>query len=372
MVADRYLRVEMTSLPDRIFQRAGFEAAVLIASGRREEAEQRPVHLVSIVVSDRDRADFLATGKLTAERRRTKVAYSGDLWIGELDELWELVERFPRLGDMAQVYRGLKWRKQGNGVSKLPRESFAPGVFKPADSLRQYCLRNIVYLNMNPEAAMFPGPLSRPWDRPKVLANDARLPRGPWRMAAASDRSGLVASQAFFGIWPTSDKLPLEALEAILNGPLTNAFLTEHSTNQDFTNELMKLLPMPKRDLGRVVEAVKRYREARGAAGEKALRAPDSDDSQNRFLIEIDAEVLRAYDLPPRLERRLLEFFRGHEHERRVDLAFQGWLPEDFTAYLPLHEYLGSLVERNRGAWALEAFAPAPEEEVEMLRRYIH
>ncbi len=34
-IADRYHRVEMTSLPDRIFQRAGFEAAVLIASDRR-------------------------------------------------------------------------------------------------------------------------------------------------------------------------------------------------------------------------------------------------------------------------------------------------------------------------------------------------
>ena len=82
--------------------------------------------------------------------------------------------------------------------------------------------------------------------------------------------------------------------------------------------------------------------------------------------------MLRAYDLPPRLERRLLEFFRGHEHERRVDHSFHGWLPEDFTAYMPLHEYLGPLVERNRGAWALEAFTPAPEEEVQLLRQYIH
>jgi hypothetical protein len=47
-------------------------------------------------------------------------------------------------------------------------------------------------------------------------------------------------------------------------------------------------------------------------------------------------------------------------------------LPEDFTAYMPLHEYLGAMVERNRGAWALEVFTPAPEGEVERLRQYIH
>jgi hypothetical protein len=371
-IADHYQHVELTSLPDRIFQRAGFEAAVLIASDRRIEPKQRQVRLVSSVVSDRDRANFLATGKVTLERRRTKAVLSGDLWIGELDELWEVVERLPRLGEVADVYRGLKWWKQGSGVSTSPREGFAPGVFKPADSLTQFCLRNLVYLNMSPEAAMFPGPLGRTWDRPKVLTNVARLSRGPWRMAAASDRSGLVASQGFFGIWPTSDKLPLEALEAILNGPLANAFLTERASNQHFTNELLKLLPMPKPSLGRVVEAVKRYRTACDAADAEALRVAESDDTLNRLLIEIDAEVLRAYDLPPRVERHLLDFFRGHERERRTNHQFSGWLPEDFTAYIPLHEYLGPLVEHNRGAWALEAFTPAPEEEVERLRQYIH
>lgn len=219
---------------------------------------------------------------------------------------------------------------------------------------------------------MRPAPLTRAWNQPKVLTNVARLSRGPWRMAAASDRSGLVASQAFFGIWPTSDKLPLEALEAILNGPFTNAFLTERASNQHFTNELLKLLPMPKRPLEPVMEAVMRYRAACAVAGGEALRQVGSNDVLNRLLIEVDAEVLRAYDLPPRLERRLLEFFRGHEHERRVNHLFSGWFPEDFTAYMPLHEYLGPLIESNRGAWALEAITPAPEEEVELLRQYVH
>lgn len=371
-IADQYQHVELTSLPDRVFQRAGFEAAVLIATDRRVSANDRQVKLVSTVVSDRDRADFLATGKVSAERRRTKAVKVGDLWIGELDELWEIVERYPRLGGAAEIYRGLQWRKQENAASTAPRDGFVPGVLKPAHSLRQFALQRTLYLNMAGDDAMYPGPLTRAWDKPKVLTNVARLSRGLWRMAAASDRSSLVASQGFFGIWPTSDALPLEALEAILNGPLANAFLAERASNQHFTNELLKLLPMPKRALGHVVEAVKKYRSASAAAGAEALRPAGIDDVLNRLLIEVDAEVLRAYDLPPRLERRLLEFFRGHEHERRVDHSFHGWLPEDFTAYMPLHEYLGPLVERNRGAWALEAFTPAPEEEVQLLRQYIH
>lgn len=371
-IADRYQRVELTALPDRIFQRAGFEAAVLIATDRRTEATEPQVRLVSTVVSDRGRADFLATGKVMAERRRIKPVHSGDLWIGELDELWEVAGRYPQLGDQAEIYRGLQWRRQENAAFGSPREGYASGVLKPAHSLRQFTLQRTLYLNLAADDAMYPGPLTRPWDKPKVLTNVARLSRGFWRLAAAADRSGLVASQGFFGIWPRSDTLPLEALEAILNGPLANAFVTERASNQHFTNELLKLLPMPKRALGRVVEAVERYRAASAAVSVEALRTAGSDDVLNRLLIEVDAEVLRAYDLPPRLERQLLEFFRGHEHERRVDPPFRGWLPEDFTAYMPLHEYLGPLVERNRGAWALEAFTPAPEDEVELLRQYVH
>ncbi len=105
-----------------------------------------------------------------------------------------------------------------------------------------------------------------------ALANSARRSRGPWRMAAAYDSSGLFASQAFFGIWPNDTSLPPEALEAILNGPLANAFLTERASNQDFTNELLKQLPLPKRKrLEDITETVRRYRAARLAVHKHGL-----------------------------------------------------------------------------------------------------
>jgi hypothetical protein len=162
-------------------------------------------------------------------------------------------------------------------------------------------------------------------------------------------------------------------LEAVLNGPLANAFLAEHSSNQHFTNELVKKIPMPKRgSLDDIVAATKRYRDALAVLRRQALRATDAERSLNGLLLNIDAEVLKAYDLPPRLERRLLEFFRGHEHERRVGHPFEGWMPAEFTAFIPLHEYLGPLVDHNRGPWALDVFKPAPEDEVTLLERYVH
>jgi hypothetical protein len=373
-VAELYGRVELTSLPDRVFQRAGFEAAVLVASQlRRSDARSAPTDVMSIVVEDRDRAAFLASGKVSAERRRSKLVTNGELWIGQLDELWEHLDRYPRLGRFADVYRGLKWWKQRDGLSVTPRDGFARGVFRPADSLLQFEVTNQVYLNMNREAAMFPGPLARPWHKPKVLANVARLSRGPWRLAAAYDPNGLVASQGFFGIWSVDPAVPAEALEAILNGPLTNAFLTEQASNQHFTNDLLKLLPIPKHHgFGEVVEAVHRYREARAVAQANGLQPSGTDELLSRLLVAVDAQVLKAYELPPRLERRLLEFFRGHDHERRVGHLFGGWIPEGFTAYIPLHEYIGPLVQQNRGPWALDVFTPAPVDEVVALERYVH
>ena len=371
--ADLYGRVELTSLPDRIFQRAGLEGAVLIASEPRRGSGTQPTRLSSAVIEDSDRAAFLATGRVGAERRRVRVVTGGDLWIGALDELWEHLERHPRLGTVAKVYRGLQWWTQADGVSTSQRAGYKRGVFRPADSLTQFSISRAVYLNVDADAAMYPAPLARAWDRPKVLANVARLSRGPWRLAAAYDETGLVASQAFFGIWANDSRVPLEALEAILNGPLANAFLTERASSQHFTNKMMKDLPLPKGlRLDGIVEASQRYHRARADAEAAVLGRDDMDDTLNRLLVELDAEVLKAYDLPPRVERQLLDFFRSHEADRRVEHRFMGWIPETFTAFVPLHEYLGPLIQRNRGPWALDAFRPAPEEEVAVLRRYVH
>ncbi|MBB4102948.1 N-6 DNA methylase [Allorhizobium borbori] len=371
-IADLYGNIELTSLPDRTFQQAGFETALLVASDRRPDDSVTPSKLVSTVVEDRDRLAFLSSGVVTAERRRQKLVSDGGLWVGALDELWEYVDRYPHLGSKAEIYRGLQWVSQDDGRCEEPRRGYARGVFKPADSLVQFGIKSISFLDVREESAYRLAPLSRPWHLPKVLTNVARLSRGPWRIAAAYDTSGLVASQAFFGIWTEATDLPGEALEAILNGPLTNAFVAERASNQHFTNELLKRLPVPKTtDYRAIVDAVHTYKSERNVADQAGLVSIATLDHLASLLIDIDAQVLKAYDLPPRIERRLLEYFRGHESERRTGHGFGGWLPENFKAFVPLHEYRGPLVQANRGPWATKAFEPAPKDEVDILRRFV-
>ena len=70
-----------------------------------------------------------------------------------------------------------------------------------------------------------------------------------------------------------------------------------------------------------------------------------SAEAKKRVL-EIDAEVLRAYGLSPALERELLDIFEGID--RPVPFPFTGYYPQNFEAYIPLHELISPDFEDAR------------------------
>ena len=61
-------------------------------------------------------------------------------------------------------------------------------------------------------------------------------------------------------------------------------------------------------------------------------------EEAKQTLLQIDALVLKGYNLPPRLERRLLDFFRGAQ--RSVPFAFNEYFPESFSSTIPLWLYV--------------------------------
>lgn len=369
-LAAMYGHVELVSLPDRIFAKATYPCALVIATERRlAEDVAKPVRVSAKTVVDAGRRQFLSEGVVTSTREAFRPAPWNDLWVGELDALWSYLEDVPRLGDFADIFRGLQWRSQPAGVLHEPGPMRERGVYKPADSLVPFRLNNPVWLSTDPARKPFPGPLTRPWDKPKVLINNQRSSRGPWRLLAAADDSGLWASQQFTGIWPTAN-YDADVLAAVLNGPLANAFVTEHSTDHDFTNVMLARLPLPRKlDTVALGTAIREYK----AALEERLRtlAPpdDLDERLNRLLVWIDALVLDGYDLPPRLERQLFAYFEGRK--RPVLHTFQGWLPKDLKGYVPLYEWLTRDHDANRSAWVLDVFKPAPAAENDALARFL-
>jgi hypothetical protein len=368
-LAAAYNDIELVSLPDRVFEKATYPCALVIATGRRKQQDaERPIHLSAKTVADADRGRFLAEGVVTDAREMLRPAPDGDLWIDQLDLLWAYLSDAPRLGNFAEIGRGLQWRSQRAGVFDEAGPMRESGFYRPIDSLRPFHLMNPVWLSTDPSLSYRLGPLGRPWGKPKVLINNQRASRGPWRLAAAADKGGLWASQQFTGIWPTGE-FGVDAFAAILNGPLANAYVTERSTEQHFTNTMIASMPLPRKlDKAALDQAVQEY----GALLREKLHAVlpvDSDERLNRLLVWIDALVLDGYDLPPRLERQLFGYFEGRK--RPVLHEFHGWLPKDLKGYVPLYEWVTRDHGPNRGAWVLDVFKPAPAEENDALSRFI-
>jgi hypothetical protein len=87
------------------------------------------------------------------------------------------------------------------------------------------------------------------------------------------------------------------------------------------------------------------------------LTAPGFDDQKadglRHALLSIDAFVLAAYDLAPRMERMLLRQFAGQA--RQVPFRFDRFYPDAVPA-LPLREFVGGVLERAQWPRLAPAF----------------
>lgn len=360
-----YGTVELVELPDRIFGAAVTESALLIARDLRP-AHDDMIALLSTEVTDRDRQAFLKTGKVTVQRtleRPVSKPAQGNLWIPPLHSLWSHLAQNPKLSERLEVHRGIEWNyAQDQAWSRDEQSGYQRG-FATARNLKQFVLPQSVWLDCRPE--MLRGnAIDHQWDKPKLMANAGRLSRGPWRIAATLDCSGLVGSQQWFGMWPREevDNKNLTVLAAIINGPVANAYLAVHSPAKGIRISVVNAIPMPAM-LPDVADLVVEYRRLLTDAELVSAREVRLRD----LLIEIDARVLASYDLPSRIERDLLDYFGAVE--RPVAHEWTNWnllLP---TPGLTLAERVSGRFRPGRN-WVSELFKPLPLEEAELLRAY--
>ena len=86
------------------------------------------------------------------------------------------------------------------------------------------------------------------------------------------------------------------------------------------------------------------------------------------MLVSIDAAVLCAYDLPLRLERQLLEYFK--DADRPVPHHWQHWDTLHHVPGLSLSETVSGQFNAT-GDWVKSVFQPLPEDEISLLRDYV-
>lgn len=360
-----YGSVELVELPDRTFGASVIEASLVIATERRPPAG-KSIRIRSTEIADRDRNNFLRTGMISTQRevvREISEEPSGVLWIPALATLWEYLSSYPRMGDLVRPSRGIEWTYD-QSVAYADRR--APGFrkgFHSARHLQQFALKQPVWLDCREESLRCG--FNQDWDAPKIVANAGRLSRGPWRIGAAVDAKGYVLSQQFFGLWPKTELSHKEllALSAVLNGPVANAFLAIHSPANRLRVKAISDIPIPDFIPKKIGELVEEYSSF---LSDKHILS-DNDDRLAKLLTEIDAAVLEAYDLPPKLERHLRDYFLGAE--RPVSHAWAHWDTSLPSEGLRLAERLFGHF-KSQGDWPSRVFEPLPEGEVLLLREY--
>lgn len=368
-VARLFSDIELVALPEGTFKHSTMESAVLIARSPRARATTSRTNLRSSVVKLRDRDKFLQAGQVTESRfvTRSNPSASGDLWIRELDELWRYLEQHPKLGDAVEIHRGIEWREHQSRAVNLTRlPGYRRGLHN-ADSVRAFVVARPVWLDTRPERLRARA-IELPWDKPKVVVNAVRLSRGSWRLAAAVDSAGLVASQQLFGCWLRAGaKVSLSAVAGILNSPIANAFVTVHSPAKGIRVSTMQAIPMPREVPSQLAALVTEYVAQLSAATLKLGTLAHQEAIA--LLSRIDALILQAYDLPPKVERDLLEFFRGAA--RPTVHPWKHWFPPEFQLAVPLDEYLSGDYAKAASNWVLDVFKPLTEVDAAIIRDYM-
>jgi hypothetical protein len=367
-ICEIYGDVEVMQLPEGVFRHASIGAEILIAQCRRDEEARRvnardETTLRRSVVRRTDWPRFTQTLQ-TSNSDVVQVdprTSPGLMALRSLRRVWDYLAESPVLGSVAEMHRGLEWTIDQSEASRIKMApGFLRGLHRSGGALAQFEVKQTVYLDAR-ASNLRGGAINYPWASPKLIANAIRTSRGPWRLAAAVDTEGLLVSQQFYGIWlreSQESSMSLLELCAILNSPVANAFSFVHDEQKHLRKETLQKLPLPTSRISREVESlIAEY-----------LSACESDDgplfssrqkSTHDLLMEVDALVLKAYDLPPRLERELLRFMGEGRRPSRVD--FQGY-PGTGTddAAISLYKRLAMSSTAIRAAWRT-LMEPLPE-----------
>jgi hypothetical protein len=352
-VARRFANIDLTVLPDRAFDDADTEVGLLVAT---EPIPHDTCQIAFHKVNDSAEAwkQFRLKHEVSSkfETTRTPDGAAETLAVYGLPNVWNFTTTAPTLKDVAKLRRGFEWNKKltekggkETGFRKeavrerKPSDEFKLGV-APQTDFRVFEVPRLYHLSFRPQDERGHS-FNRPWEKPKAIVNKSTHSRGAWRMAAFPDSEGVPFYQTYIGVWPTTPDYDEVVLAAILNSPVANAFVATREGKTDNTVEVLKHIPVPRftasqRD--RLRELVKEYQISISSL---PLEGKVHTDPA-RLLTEIDALVLDGYRMPPRLERELLDFFRGAGGDRPTKHGFGDYFPSNFEMFFSLSDYLSS------------------------------
>jgi len=377
---NRFEWLEILRLPDQVFDKADVETAVII--GRKLHDGIRSIASVRIKhVWDDELARFIKSGTPTidqqSEARIMLADPANSMLVPDLADVWNHCAQFGKLEEQASAGQGFIYKSESDptypkGMPKrveTRQAGYRQGFYDLKGTGMSHQTPRLTWLLFDPQAI----------DRtvagcdvgnPQVVMNHARVSRGPWRNIAFLDQKGHPTRGRFLVVRPDPNAAVLLkpiCLWAILNSPLANAFTKSFSSKRDILSGTLEQLPLPeisKEQQAELEQVAQSYLETAARAALPSQRtkqkqvkhshsksgllpgldmeAPDqsvSEDHLKHLHWKLDAAVMALYKLPPRLERKLLDFFTGHE---RVGVPFHQteYYPADFQGAQTLAELL--------------------------------
>jgi hypothetical protein len=336
---DEFAILNVTELPDGVFSHATVETCVVTA--QKGGPKQKTKHFIV----DRSSRDLFQLKQYVpyrdeVEQNYFSVSQGGNIIVPMLRELWDRLRPNPVLKKYVIIHKGVEYRlgliseRRDDVVKDRPFSDSQPGLWNITDDFLQFTVQRKEHFSM--EKRHWRNPQSKtwrlPWTQPKVIVPASRLSQGHWRFAAVVDSEGLIVGRRFYAMWPRTDSLSLELLGALLNSPIAQAYCFTHSFQQDTRARVYESIPLPQSlqlPNTYIDSLVRSYIEC---------SVKDGSNEANKKLLQIDAEILKLYQLSPRLERKLLDFFWGHK--RRVPFEFLGYFSPAFESWIPLHIYI--------------------------------
>jgi hypothetical protein len=339
VLANSYAQLQVVSLPRNAFQHSDVETVLVMGSGAGKSMDRLSASKVQAL----DYPEFLRTGKTSWQTEAPKGFQEKDrqmvLWFDPIQSVLGELAKLPRLGEVAEIHRGIEYNvplktNRDRLCLDHPAPGYSLGMMNTEKGFEPYLLRPSQYLAVSPEL-MRGNAYLRPWNQPKVIASAGRTLSEGWVLTAGVDHQGIVCYQRLHGIWPKED-IPLEILAAVLNGPVANAFLSASRTSRD--NQIRNLVnvPIPRFSFAQraaLKALVEEYEIQRKEWLESGPDSPHRAQACREILDHIDAEVLTAYDLTPRQERKLLDYFAGLR--RPGPVKFDRYYPPDFRPSVP-------------------------------------
>jgi hypothetical protein len=329
---------EISLFEDKLFNKSDHETCIVL--GRRKGG-RAPVRAVTYRrVRNRDMEAFRTS---LAFSREDTLAPSelgrgpeSSLYEPDLRDFWAHTTRFRQLSEAFDVQKGYEFyspeelRHRGL-LSRTERERWIPVAFRASDPYGVWELPIAGWLKFGPNTYRARGGGAEPGHM-QVVLNYARVAREPWRLKAVVDRLGIAVSSRFLVFRPRTEQSSLIALWAVLNSPVANAFSYCWSSKRETLAKTWRSLPLPvpnASQLSGIEDAAARYLTLASPPKGFTLRTPD-EAAIRRALLDLDAAVLRLYDLPTELEQELLAIFAGVDRPG-VGCRFRGY-PEGWSS----------------------------------------